>query len=99
MKSCLRTLHIVFFGLASGLLSGCLPKPSTVSIRHFVLAPISTNAPAPTSAAAGRFSIGLGFVKMPSYALRDSLAIRRGPTEIEYLDDALWGERLDLGFR
>jgi len=36
---------------------------------------------------------------MPSYLLRDSLAIRNGANEIEYLEDALWAERLDQCFQ
>ena len=35
---------------------------------------------------------------MPSYLLRNSMIIRRGP-EIEYLDDAVWSERLDESFQ
>ena len=85
---------IVFAGM---LLSGCLPRPSTVSTRYFILAPMPTNAVAP--AVAEPLSVGIGFVKMPSYLLRDSMAVRKSPTEIEYLDEARWSERLDQGFR
>jgi len=90
-------LSLPAFALATMLLSGCLPKPATVSTRHFVLAPILTNAPA--AAAAEHLSVGIGFVTMPPYLLRDPIALRKSSTEIEYLDDALWGERLDQSFR
>ncbi|HUL51077.1 MAG TPA: PqiC family protein [Candidatus Nitrosotalea sp.] len=79
------------------LLSGCLFKPVTDSTRHFVLAPISTNEPNTTSTQ--HLPVGIGFVKMPSYLLRDSIAIRDGANEIEYLERAMWGERLDLCFQ
>jgi len=82
---------------AGVLLSGCLSRPETVTTRHFILAPISTNEPAP--AAAKQLSVGIGFVKMPSYLLRKSMAIRNGANEIEYIEDALWGERLDQCFQ
>jgi uncharacterized lipoprotein YmbA len=78
------------------LLTGCLFKSSTVPVRHFILAPISTNGPAP--AATEPLSVGIGFVKMPSYLLRDSLTVRTGDNEIEKLEGALWGERLDQCF-
>jgi uncharacterized lipoprotein YmbA len=89
-----------YFGLvcAAGLLlGGCLFKPVTVSTRYFVLTAIPaaeraslTNAPV---------SVGVGFVKMPAYALRDAVAVRKGTNEIEYLDDAMWAERLDRAFQ
>jgi uncharacterized lipoprotein YmbA len=36
---------------------------------------------------------------MPSYLLRDQLAVRNGANEIEYLENALWAERLDQSFQ
>jgi uncharacterized lipoprotein YmbA len=36
---------------------------------------------------------------MPPYLLRDSLAVRNGANEIEYLEGSLWGERLDQSFQ
>ncbi len=36
---------------------------------------------------------------MPPYLLRKSMAIRNGANEIEYIEDALWGERLDQCFQ
>lgn len=38
-------------------------------------------------------------MKMPSYLLRNSLAVRNGANEIEYLEDARWAERLDHCFQ
>lgn len=78
------------------LLSGCLSRPPTLNVRHFVLAPISTNEPAST--ATKDFSVGIAFVKMPTYLLRKSLAVRNSANEIEYIEDALWAERLDQSF-
>jgi uncharacterized lipoprotein YmbA len=36
---------------------------------------------------------------MPSYLLRDTMVVRKSATEIQYLEDALWAERLDQSFR
>ncbi len=86
--------------LVNALFSGCMLKPVTVSTRHFALAPIPTSD-SRTVARAGseQMSVGIGFVKMPSYLLRNSMAVRNGANEIEYLDDALWSERLDESFQ
>jgi len=43
--------------------------------------------------------VGIGFVKMPSYLLRKTIAVRNGVNEIGYLEDAMWGERLDQCFQ
>jgi len=79
------------------LLGGCLTKPARVPTRHFVLVPIPAPEPAPTTAQPS--SIEVGFVKMPAYLLRDSMLVRKSTTEIEYLETALWAERLDQSFR
>src|SRR5207247_4268042 len=89
-----RSVFVAFTGM---LLTGCLLKPVTVSTRHYILSPISTNEPAP--AATGHVSVGIGFVKMPSYLLRNSMAVRNGANEIEYIEDAQWAERLDHCFQ
>jgi len=86
--------------LVSALLSGCMLKPVTVSTRHFALTPIPTSEPRPVARTGSeQLSVGIGFVKMPSYLLRNSMAVRNGANEIEYLDDALWSERLDESFQ
>src|SRR5262245_32083700 len=96
MKSAFCFPRIVFVVVTGMLLMGCLFKPATVSNRHFILSPISTNEPAPI--ATNHLSVGIGFIKIPSYLLRNSIAIRNGANEIEYLDNAQWAERLDLCF-
>jgi len=72
-------------------------KTATAPARHFVLAPIppDESGPAPKEHA----SVEIGFVKMPAYLLRDSIAVRNGLNEIEYLENALWAERLDQSFQ
>jgi uncharacterized lipoprotein YmbA len=72
-------------------------KRATDSTRHFVLSPISTNEPG--TAVTENLSVGIGFVKMPSYLLRNSVAVRNGANEIEYLEEARWAERLDQCFQ
>jgi len=95
-----RASYLQLLGLMCSvglLLSGCLIKPARVPTRHFVLAPIPTPEPAP--AAAQPLSAEVGFVKMPAYLLRDSIVVRKSATELKYLQDALWAERLDQSFR
>ena len=94
MKSVLRQL--LFLALTGMFLTGCLLKRTTDSTRHFVLTPIPVDESAP--APSRHWSIGLGSVRMPSQLLRDSLVVRNGANEIEYLENALWAERLDHGF-
>ncbi len=81
---------------AAVLLAGCLNlKPARNSTRYFVLSPL------PASPGAGTKStipgLGLGPVRTPEYLARTSMAVRQSPTEVTYLENALWAERLDLG--
>ena len=97
MKPGFSALRLVSASLSGVLLSGCLLKTATVPPHHFVLAPIPTDelSPAPKDP----LSVEIGFVKMPAYLLRDSIAVRNGANEIKYLENALWGERLDQSFQ
>ena len=76
---------------------GCVIQPARVPTRHFVLTPIQAPDHAPVGAQ--QPSIEVGFVKMPSYLLRDSMVVRKGDNEFQYLETALWAERLDQSFR
>jgi uncharacterized lipoprotein YmbA len=87
-------LRLVFASLSGVFLSGCLLKTATVPPRHFVLAPIPTGESSPK-----HVPVEIGLVKMPAYVLRDSIAVRNGANEIEYLENALWAERLDQSFQ
>ena len=97
MKPGFCALRLVITSFSGVLLTGCLLKTATVPARHFVLAPIPPDGsgPAPKEHA----SVEIGFVKMPAYLLRDSIAVRNGLNEIEYLENALWAERLDQSFQ
>ena len=97
MKSLFRFLHLLSIAVGGIFLAGCLLKRTNVSTREFVLTPISTNQP--PSAGTEHLSVGIGFVKMPAYLLRSSMAVRNGANEIEYLEEARWGERLDECFQ
>jgi uncharacterized lipoprotein YmbA len=79
------------------LLGGCVIKPARVPTRHFVLVPIPASQQASTTAQ--QISAEVGFVKMPSYLLGDSMVVRKSANEVEYLETALWAERLDHSFR
>jgi uncharacterized lipoprotein YmbA len=92
---CVR--RIAFVALAGLFLAGCLLKPTTVTTRHFLLAPISTNTPG--LAGTDHLSVGIGLVSMPPYLLRSSMAVRNGANEIGFLQDAQWSERLDHCFQ
>ena len=76
---------------------GCLIKPRRAPTKYFLLAPIA--APEHASIATPPVSVEVLSVKMPSYLLRDSIVVRKSATEIGYLDEALWAERLDECFR
>ena len=89
--------RLLFVAVTGMLLTGCLTRSVTVLPRHFILSPISTNEPVP--AATRHLSVAIGLVKMPSYLLRRSMAVRNGANEIDYFEDALWGERLDQCFQ
>jgi uncharacterized lipoprotein YmbA len=93
-----RSLVILALLTGVGLLvSGCLIKKARVPTRDFIL----TLLPASESghAAARPLQIEVGFVKMPSYLLRESLVVRQSASEFHYLDNAQWAERLDQCFR
>ncbi len=80
------------------LVGGCLFKSAPVQARHFILTPTppSEHALAATSQSP---VVDVGFVKMPSYLLRESMVIRKSASEFEVIDDATWAEQLDEGFR
>jgi uncharacterized lipoprotein YmbA len=79
------------------LLTGCLLKKTTIPARHFVLSAMSTNEN--HSAPKEYLSVGIGFVRMPSYLLNNSIALRNNANEIDFLEDAVWAERLDQCFQ
>jgi hypothetical protein len=93
-----NSLHLLLMMSSLGLLlGGCVIKPARVPTRHFVLGPIPAPDHAPTTAQP--LAVEVGFVKMPSYLLRDSIVVRKSAAEVEYLETALWAERLDHSFR
>ena len=83
--------------LASGLgLSACsLLRSARDTAHYYVLAPMAGAGHDLPQAPSSQVAFGVGKVKIPSYLLRDPLAVRRGTNEIRYLEGALWAERLD----
>ena len=71
-------------------------KPSGVEPRSFVLTALPAAGAPPGRTAT---SLGVATVKVPSYLLRNSMAVRRGTNEVAYLEAASWAERLDLGLQ
>jgi len=76
-------------------LTGCsFLKPAKSTTRYYVLTPIAA-----TQSGSGSLAVGLGQVKLPPYLFNTSLAVSKGTNEVEYVDSALWAERLDAGFQ
>jgi uncharacterized lipoprotein YmbA len=96
MKLNFKLVRVLGAGALCAVLAGCLLKPATVTTRRFVLTPLQAegNAGNPT-----QLAVGLGRITLPDYLLRDSIAIRKGENEIQYLENALWAERLDHSFQ
>lgn len=90
-------LHALL-GAACVFAVGCLPKPSTVATRSYVLSPFPALPPAGASAVRGP-AIGIGNIRMPGYLLKTSIAVRSGTNEITYLESSLWAERLDTSLQ
>jgi len=89
-------VRIVGIGVLAIVLTGCLFKPAVVTARRFVLTPVQTKERA---VEATQFAVGLGRITLPDYLLKDSMAVRKGDNEIQYFENALWAERLDLSFQ
>ena len=82
-------------------LSGCLDlKPARPTARYFVLSPLTAAAPVtPSPGTPSRLAVGLGQVKLPDYLYKQSLAVRKGANEVDYVETALWAETLSNGFQ
>jgi uncharacterized lipoprotein YmbA len=76
-------------------LAGCsFLKPAQATTRYFLLTPVAAS-----HSGSGSLAVGLAPVKLPAYLFNTALAVRKGTNEVEYLDSALWAERLDAGFQ
>ena len=80
--------------LTSGLTGCSFLKPAKTTAHYYVLTPLPVTASGTSSLA-----VGLGQLKWPAYLSNTSLAVRKGNNEVEYLDSALWAERLDTCFQ
>jgi uncharacterized lipoprotein YmbA len=91
-----RTLLTILCSIVLSIgLTGCsIFKPVKPTARYHVLTPIVA-----TQNASSSLAVGLGQVKLPPYLFNTSLAVRKGTNEVEYLDSAIWAERLDAGFQ
>jgi uncharacterized lipoprotein YmbA len=75
---------------------GCLDlKPAGHTAHYFVLSPVAA-APATNAIPV---PIGVGFVKVPDYLFKDTIAVRRSNNEVEYLLANLWAEHVNIGFQ
>src|SRR5262245_33742770 len=78
-------------------LAGCgFLKPSGVEPRSFILTPLTGPAP---PAGQSTLSVGVGPVDMPGYLSKTAFAVLHGTNEVDYLDMAVWAERLNIGLR
>lgn len=96
MKNHRTILQLLATTATCALIAGCLFRPANVTTRQFVLTP---RPPASPPREPSPLALGLGAIKLPEYLLRSSLAVRKGEHEIEYLENSLWAERLDLSFQ
>ncbi len=82
--------------IAALFLGGCVFHPATNLPRQFVLTPIPYRQ---TTTQIDPLWVGVRSVKMAPYLLKPSIAVRKNPNEIEYLENAAWAERLNLAFQ
>jgi uncharacterized lipoprotein YmbA len=89
-----RQLGIILSGLALAL-AGCslLPEPKADPTKFYVL----TTPATPVAAARVTTVVQLRPVEVAGYLRSPALVVRRGENEIEFRDQARWGESLDLG--
>jgi uncharacterized lipoprotein YmbA len=98
----------ILFFISLSVLCGCSNlKPTTSSPRYFLLVAaqtpekgIATNSTqtALESHRTSASAIALTSITIPDYLTKKSIAIRKSANEIEYLESAVWAERLDEGF-
>jgi uncharacterized lipoprotein YmbA len=98
-------VSILFLGSLTVLFFGCSTlKPTSAPPRYFLLAPIpaqtATNSTQPPldSRQSRPAVLAIAPIRLPDYLNKKSIAIRKSTNEIEYLESALWAERLDEGF-
>ena len=91
-RALLTILCPIMLGL--GLTACSMLKPAKSTTRYYVLTPVAA-----TPSGSGSLAVGLGQVKLPAYLFNTSLAVRKGTNEVEYLESALWAERLDASFQ
>src|SRR5262249_62319913 len=96
MKSLFRLRRFLFVASTGIFLTGCLFKPVTDTTRRFVLTPMPTDDP--IGASGRRLTVRIRPGRMPSQLLGDSVSVRNGTNEIEYLHNAVWADRLDHCF-
>lgn len=96
----IRPLAVTFLTLLCSImllagLAGCsFLKPAKSTAHYYVLTPVTAS-----QSGSGSLTVGLGQIKLPAYLFNTSLAVRKGTNEVEYLDSAIWAERLDAGFQ
>ena len=97
MKRYSRVLTAAMTVACCAVVAGCLFRPTTMVTRSFVLTPMA--APEVPEARGSRPVIGIARVNLPNYVKRSTLAVRNGPNEIGYIENAIWAEPLDQGFQ
>jgi uncharacterized lipoprotein YmbA len=91
-------IPLLALGLVGLTLAGFnVLKPSGFTPRSFVLTPVAQPEP-PVTQTIHR-TVGLGFVRLPGYLFGRNLAVRQGSTELVYLPQVVWAERLDHGLQ
>jgi uncharacterized lipoprotein YmbA len=65
--------------------------------RSFVLTPLATSKS--NAAPAENIGLAISSPRLPSYLLRNSIAVRKGTNEVFYLEGSRWAEPLDSSFQ
>jgi uncharacterized lipoprotein YmbA len=95
-----RLIFVLLSSAACVCLAGCFSlKRAPATARYFVLSPVASETGTTTQTnSESTAAIGVAPIKLPAYLAKNSIAVRRGTNEIQYLESALWAERLDQGF-
>jgi len=100
MKTRFSLIYLLLTSAACLCLPACINlKPARNTAHYFLLSPMAETGLGPSTAPVRAITVGIGKVKVPDYLLRDPMAVRQGANQIEYLENALWAERLDNGIQ
>jgi uncharacterized lipoprotein YmbA len=94
-----RSLRLLAAGSTLLLAAGCslLPSPQADPAHFYVLTARPVQPAADAHARSGGLVVGLSEVELPRYLQTQSLVVRVGVNELQFRDEARWGESLAQG--